>query len=49
MNTYSRAMGRWLFHPYRCHKCKQQMTFLQGMRLDRERNAMIHTKCEIKQ
>lgn len=48
MNNYPKVMGRWLYHPYKCHVCKQQMAFKEGMRVDKEHNVMIHTRCETK-
>jgi hypothetical protein len=46
MNNYPKIMGAWLFHPYRCHVCKRKMNFHDGMKVDKERNVMIHKACE---
>jgi hypothetical protein len=48
MNNFPKVMGRWLFHTYRCYICNQKMNFHQGMKVDSERQVMIHKACERK-
>ena len=47
MNKLSNALGRWLFHPYRCTICKQSMNIHDGLILDPKDNTkVIHKGCK---
>lgn len=47
MNKLSRALGRWLFHPYRCSICERQMNIHHGLTLDPKDNTrVIHKGCK---
>lgn len=47
MNQLSRALGRWLFNPYKCSVCKQKMNIHDGIILDpTDNNRVIHKGCK---
>ncbi len=47
MNTLSRALGRWLFNPYRCSLCKQLMNVHDGLKVDpNDTTKVVHKVCK---
>ncbi len=47
MNNLSRALGRWLFNPYRCSICNHMMNIHDGLILDpKDNNKVIHKGCK---
>lgn len=46
MNKLSKALGRWLFHLYRCSVCNKAMNIHEGLVLDpKDNNRVIHKGC----
>ena len=49
MNQLSRALGRWLFHPYRCNICHHMMNIHEGLVIsNKDNNIIIHKECKKK-
>ena len=47
MNNLSRALGRWLYNPYRCSVCKQVMNIHDGLVVESKDNTkVIHKGCK---
>jgi hypothetical protein len=49
MNKLSRALGRWLFHPYRCNICHQKMNIHDGLvTSNKDDTIVVHKECRNK-
>jgi len=49
MNKLSRALGKWLFSPYRCNICHQMMNINEGLVIDnKDTTKVIHKRCRDK-
>lgn len=49
MNKLYRALGRWLFSPYRCNICNLKMNIHDGLVVStKDDNRIIHKECRNK-
>lgn len=47
MNKRAKALGRWLFYPYKCRVCKHKMNINDGLTVDpSDDTRIIHKGCK---